>query len=154
MSGGHGPGDKGASPLGALSLFERWLIAAWGWELERRYRKTLTGHQHHRLLRVYDQWLWKDRCNVWRDYRQHECLVIFSLFKGKHLCLFGMLHPILFPNLNLQVMRGLLPHFALLLVCCIIQYIYIYSLMVLRLHRSSSMWLAMLSCAHYSWIRV
>jgi hypothetical protein len=97
--------------LGALSLFERWLIAAWGWELERRYRKTLTRHQHHRLLHVYDQWLWKDRCNVW-DYRHHERLIIFSLFKGKHLCLFGMLHPILFPNLNLQVMGGLLPHFA------------------------------------------
>jgi len=107
--------------LGALSLFERLLIAAWCWEVERRHRKALTGRRSHRLIIIviigtYCQWLWKDGCNIGMDYRRHERLLVFSLFKRKHLCLFGMLHPILFPNLNLQVMGGLLPHFALLLV--------------------------------------
>jgi hypothetical protein len=141
VSCGHGPGDKRASPLGALSLFERLLIAAWCWKVQRRHCKTLTGRRLHRLLRTYCQWLWKDCCNIGIDHRRHERLVVFSLFKRKHLCLFGMLHPILFPNLNLQVMGSLLPHFALLLVWC---FIYC-GLMVLYLRRSSFTRLKMLS---------
>ena len=75
------------------------------------------------------------------DYSHHERLLIFSFFKRKHLCLFGMLHPILFSNLNLQVMGSLLPHFALLLVWYFIHC----RLMVVDLRRSSFTLLLMLS---------